>query len=124
MPSLENLNLSQQATALLANARRDLLASASEYKGRLDRSEFTAAYVRTLVNSQGTALVALLQRVADHQAPVEAALLEWQVSVNDTRADYTQLRTAAETMRDATAQNVATVLTQIIAQVPAKTRLF
>jgi hypothetical protein len=62
--------------------------------------------------------------VADQRSPVEAALLEWQVSVNDTRADYQQLRPASEAMRDATAGNVATVLTQIIAQVPAKVRLF
>lgn len=124
MPSLENLNLAQQATQLLANVRRDLIASAAEYKGRLDRAEFTAAYTRTLVNAQGTALVALLQKVVDAQASVEAALLEWQVSVNDTRADYTQLRTASEAMRDATAVNVAATLAAIIAQVPAKKRLY
>lgn len=124
MPSLENLNLAQQATTLLANVRRDLLASAAEYKARLDANQFTAAYTRTLVNAQGTALVALLQKVANAQVAVEAALLEWEVSVDDTRADYTQLRTASEAMRDATAQNVAATLTAIIAQVPAKTRLY
>lgn len=124
MPSLENLNLAQQATQLLANARRDLLASAAEYKGRLDRNEWTAAYTRTQVNSQGTALVALLQKVADAQTAVETALLEWQVSINDTRANYTQLRTAAEAMRDATVANVLTTLTQILTNVPAKTRLW
>lgn len=124
MASLENLNIAQQATQLLSNVRRDIRASCTEYKGRLDQNEWTAAFARANTNQQGTALVLLLQKVADHQAAVEAALLEWQVSVDDTQADYNLLRSAAEAMRDATAANVLNTLTQILIQVPAKTRLW
>ena len=124
MPSLESLKIAQQATDLLSNVRRDIRASATEYKGRLDNVQWTAAYTRTQVNAQGTALVALLQKVADNQSAVTAALVDWQVSVEDTTADYTQLRSAAEAMRDATAGNVLATLTAILAQVPAKTLLW
>lgn len=124
MPSLENLNLSQQATTLLSNVRRDLRSECATLKARLDANEWTAAYVQVQANNQGNALVALLQKLADHQAAVEAALLEWSVPVQDTRDDYNLLRTAAEAMRDATAANVSATLTQILSQVPAKTRIW
>src|SRR5690606_14298141 len=124
MPTLESLHLAEQATQLLANVRRDIRASCNDYKVRLDRNEFTAAYVRTLANGQGQAILGVLQRLADHRAAVEAALLEWSIPVNDTRGDYNQLRQAAEAMRDATAANVAATLAQILTQVTPKTRLW
>lgn len=124
MASLENLMIAQQATTLLSNVRRDIRASCGEYKARLDDGEFTTAYVKTLTNSQGTALVKVLDKVADNQTAVETALAEWEVSIADTTADYTQLRDAAVAMRDATVGNVSNTLTQILAQVPAKTRLW
>lgn len=124
MASLANLTIAQQATTLLSNLRRDIRQIATDIKGRLDRSEWTAGFAASSANSAGTRFVALLQKVADHQAVVEAALLEWSVSVDDTRADYQLLRTASEAMRDATAGNVSTTLTQILSQVSEQTRLF
>ena len=124
MASLERMTIAQQATTILSNVRRDLLAEVNRLKSRLDNNQWTAAFVASTANGVGTQLRASLQLIADHQAVVEAALLEWQVSVEETTADWDQLRAASEAIRDATPANIGSVLSGIIAQVPAKTRLF
>ena len=124
MASLEDLTIAQQAVSILGNVRRDVLAEANKLKARLDANEWTAAYVATTANGVGTQLVASLQRIATHQSAVETALTNWSVSVPDTTADYQELRSAAEAMRDATPTNISATLTQIIAQVPEAARLF
>lgn len=124
MASLESLNIAQQAVAILSNVRRDLLAECNALNARLDNLQWTAAFVASTANGVGAQLVTSLQRVADNQAAVESALVDWSVDVNATRADYTQLRDAANAMVAATPTNVNATLDAIIAQVPAKTRLF
>lgn len=124
MASLESLTIAQQATTILSNVRRDMRQHCQYHKGRLDATEWTAAYVASLIGQAGAGLVAQLDKIASHQAAVEAALVDWGVSVPDTQADYTQLRTAAVAMRDCTTGNVATTMTQILSGVPAKVRLF
>lgn len=124
MASLESLTIAQQATNLLSNVRRDIIDTATSLKARLDANEWTATYVRSQANAQGVQLVASLQRVANHQAAVEAALTDWSVDVGDTQAEYALLRNAAEALRDATVGNVTATLTQIIANVLSKTRLY
>ena len=124
MASLENMTIAQQATTILSNVRRDLLSETNRLNNRLDNNEWTASFVASTANQIGTQLRASLQRIADIQSVVESALLEWEVSVADTRADWQQLADASEALRDATSANVGSVLDGIIAQVPAKTRLF
>lgn len=122
--TLESLVIAQQATQLLSNVRRDIRVACTEYKARLDAVEWTAAYVRQQTNAQGAALVTVLNKIASNQTAVENALVDWGVSVPDTTADYQLLRDAAIAMRDATNGNVSATLTQILTQVPAKTRLW
>lgn len=124
MASLESMIIAQQATTILSNVRRDLLAETNRLNDRLGNNQWTAAFVASTANGVGTQLRASLQLIADHQAAVEAALLEWEVSVADTTADWGQLRDASEALRDATASNIGSVINGIISQVPSKTRLF
>lgn len=124
MPSYDNFKLVDQISVVLDTARKGIIDTATFQKARLDANEWTAAYVRAQVATSGANYVAQLQRIANKQAECEAALTDWNVSVPAMTAEYTLLRDAAIAMRDCTVGNVAATLTQIIAQVTPKTRLF
>lgn len=123
--SIANLQLVQQTSQVLANARRDTFDSASDHRAKLN-VQWTPTFTATITRSQGTALVAQLDRVANNVTAIQTACTEWDVDYTALQASYSQIRQAAISMRDAAVDgsNVQTRLDAIISGLPRGTILF
>lgn len=123
--SIANLELIQQTSRVLASARRDARDSAENYRASLG-VQWTATYTADQTRRQGTALVALLDKIAANATAIQTAATEWDVDYPALQASYGQIRQAAIAMRDTLADgsNVQSVLDQIIAGLPRGTVLF
>lgn len=123
--SIANFQLAQQVSQVLASARRDTYDSAVSMRANLP-GKWTTAFTAEQVRNQGTALVALLDKIAANSAAIQTACTEWDVDYAALVESYNEIRQAAEAMRDAAVNgsNVAARLDAIISGLPRGTILF
>jgi hypothetical protein len=123
--SIANLQLIQETSVYLANARRDARVHADTLRPLIN-VQYLPVYAAAVTRATGSSLVTnVLDKIAANNTAIQTACTEWDVDYAALLASYNAVRQAAVAMRDTSTDGsgVIAVLDAIISGLPKGTRL-